>query len=215
MAKYTTELNNAIRLYGYDNVLSWFTDYNLLDYLTKEEAEKIANKNLWTKEKLAKKILTHYMFFEIGFETIALFREYAKARMNEIMAYYLPLIYSTTIDYDILDTEDYVETFVRNSSDETTGSSSGSGLTINSDTPQGEISKSKILEGKYASSTSAGESTTSSSGSGNSREDYTRKIKGKRNTKTYSSMILEYRKSIINIDEMIIKDLKDLFMGIY
>ena len=41
--------------------------------------------------------------------------------------------------------------------------------------------------------------------------EYTEHVFGKRNSQTYASMMIEYRKSLINVDEMFIKELKDLF----
>ena len=97
MAKYTLQLRSLCKIYGKDTVESWFSDYELSDYLTQEQIETIENAGLWTKEKLAKKIVNHYQMYEIGVETDNLFRENAKNLMNEIMEEYLPLIYSKAI----------------------------------------------------------------------------------------------------------------------
>lgn len=49
----------------------------------------------------------------------------------------------------------------------------------------------------------------------NNTEDYIETVTGKQGTGSYSSMIMEYRESLINIDMMIIKELEELFMGIW
>ena len=49
----------------------------------------------------------------------------------------------------------------------------------------------------------------------NNTEDYIETVTGKQGTQSYSSMIREYRESLINIDMMIIKELEELFMGIW
>ena len=49
----------------------------------------------------------------------------------------------------------------------------------------------------------------------NNLEDYTERVFGKRGAHTYSAMLMEFRKSIINIDEMIIEELSDLFFKLW
>lgn len=48
-----------------------------------------------------------------------------------------------------------------------------------------------------------------------SNDHYTDTIKGKMSAESYSSRLLEYRKTILNIDMMVIDELADLFMNIY
>lgn len=69
MATYTIELRKLCNIYGRDEVENWFKSYNLEDYLTPEQITQINKYNVWTKEKLAKKIVDHYYMREIGFET--------------------------------------------------------------------------------------------------------------------------------------------------
>ena len=153
------EVRKVIEFYGRDEVESWFKDYELEDYLTEEQIASIVNAGIWNKNKLAKKIVDHYYMREIGFETPGLFANRVKARMQEIMEDYLPVIYSNSIQFDPLVNVDFTETFQReiesesqnNGSSNSNSNSSSSGLNVNSDTPQGQISKSEILQGKYAS----------------------------------------------------------------
>lgn len=224
MAKYTMELRNVSMLFSEAEVISWFKDYDLADYLTTEQIETITDAGIWNKDRLASKIYRHYFMREIGFETPALFRHYVKITMEEIMEEYLPLIYSAAIQYDPLINEKYTETYNQQGSSNGTANSSstnsGSGLTINSDTPQGQISKASILAGNYASNTSASESTNSitdnSTTSATGSESYTRHVEGNRGiSATYQKMIEQYRDNIRAIDREIIEKLNDLFMGIY
>lgn len=235
MAKYTMELREIFTtskfvpaLYTRETVEGWFKDYNIEDYLTEEQINVINETGLWNKDKLAKKIVNHYYMREIGFETIALFKHYVKITMEELMEKYLPLIYSSAIQYDPLINVDYTETFDRNRTDAITGSatststSNGSGLVVSSDTPQGQISKTAILGGSYASSTSANENTTSINDSTSSRtdnntdEDYTKHVRGNSGVSaTAQKMIEQYRDNIIAIDKEIINELQPLFMGLY
>ena len=232
MARYTIELRNVIMLFGEETVRSWFEDYNLSDYLTDDEIAVITARGIWNKTKLAQAILDHYYMYEIGFETPALFRHQAKVLMRELMEEKAPLIYSASIEYDPLINVDYTESYTGTSSSNTTGqnssnsssTNSGSGLTVESDTPQGQISKANILAGNYATSTSGNESTNTisdttsntSSGSNSGNQTYSKRIRGNSGVSaTAQKMIQQYRDNIIMINRDIIKDMNTLFMGIY
>lgn len=67
MAKYTIELRKICEIYGREEVEKWFSSYNLEDYLTQEQICVINKPRVWTKEKLAKKIVDHYYMREIRF----------------------------------------------------------------------------------------------------------------------------------------------------
>lgn len=232
MSKYTTSIRNLCDIFGRQEIESWFQDYNLTDFLTNDEINVINERGTWNKEKLARKIIDHYYMREIGLETPFLFKHYAKIKMEEIMESKLPLIYSNSISYDPLVNVDYKEIFTRNIKDDiiNTGSSTSntnqnsSGLSVNSDTPQGQIDKESILEGDYASQTSAGESTqttndivsTSSNENKNTDENYSKHIIGNSGVSaTAQKMIEQYRDNIRAIDKEIIEELNTLFMGIW
>ena len=243
MAKYTFELRELFEPIKFDPILftreaveEWFKDYELTDYLTPEQIAVIEEFGVWNKDKLARKIVDHYYMRESGFETIGLFKHYAKVTMQEIMEKYLPLIYSASIKYDPLVNVDFTETFQREAENTNNATSTGnstsntknnsSGLTVNSDTPQGQIVKSEILSGKYASNTTAAESEgnitdstdtiSNSNATGNTNENYTKKVKGNSGVSaTAQKMVEQYRQNIIAIDSQIIKELSILFMGLY
>ena len=260
MSKYTMQLREiysptihfATPFYTKDEVIGWFEDYELSDYLTQDEIDIINARGTWNKHKLATKIVNHYFMREIGFETIGLFREQAKHYMSEIMEEYLPLIYSSSIEYDPLVNVDYTESYNReatnegenngvingtinsNSSGNSTSSSNSSGLNVSSDTPQGQINKTSILNGAYASSTNANENsisdtTTTSSNNSNAsnttenrtnsntlNEEYTKRVKGNSGVSaTAQRMIQQYRDNIRAIDKEIIEKCECLFMAIY
>ena len=215
MASYTIELRRIIDLYGREEVESWFKNYELSDYLTDTQANLIKEAGVWNKDRLARDIVDHYYFREIGFETPAMFKHFAKVYMREIMERKLPLIYTNSFEYNPLTNIDYTETINRNLSTdseyESSSSNSASGLAVNSDTPQGEISKTQILQGKYASSTGASETTsevTDGGTSGSSSEESTTKhVKGNMGiVSTYQNLIKQYREIIVGINEEIIKD---------
>ena len=235
MSKYTLELRELFEpivfnppIYTRDEVENFFKDYELTDYLTSNQINVINNAGIWNKDKLAKKIVDHYYMREIGFETIGLFVHYVKVTMNELMEEYLPLIYSSSIEYDPLVNIDYEETFSRNENIENSGnsnstsSSNASSLGVNSDTPQGQINKQSILNGQYASSTGANEnesqvtSDSETSNSSNTAESYSKRIKGNSGSLSTSQKLIEqYRNNIRAIDREIINKLNKLFMGLY
>lgn len=235
MSKYTMELRELFTpikfsptLFTREQVENFFKDYELTDYLTSEQIDVINEAGIWSKDRLATKIVDHYYMRELGEETIALFKHYCKVTMQELMEEYLPLIYSASIMYDPLINVDYKEQFTRtanvgnfgNSSSESTNNASSIG--INSDTPQGQINKTSILGGSYATSTAGTETdssitneTTTESGS-ESTETYTKTMKGNSGVSaTAQKMILQYRENIRAIDREIINKLEPLFMGLF
>jgi hypothetical protein len=233
MSKYTTRLYDIINigLFTQDEVESWFTDYELSDFLTTSQILTIQKAGVWNKEKLAKKIVNHYLMQEIGSETIGLFRHRAKIKMNELMEEKLPLIYSAAIQYDPLVNVDYTETFTRNIKSDGTNSgesnsestSNSNGITLNSNTPQGRVSKDDILSGKYVTTTSGSESeanansntTTSGEAQNNTDENYEKRVRGNSGVSaTAQKMVEQFRENIIAIDRDIIRECSNLFMGL-
>lgn len=212
MSKYTFELRELIWTYGEDEIKSWFMDYDIHDYLTDEEIDVIEERGTWSKEKLAQKIIDHYFTREVGLETPAEFKLRAKVAMQEIMEEKLPLIYSASIAYDPLVNVDYSEEYKGANTGSSTSNSTG--LVVNSDTPQGQIDKTKILKGDYASNTSGNEAEDTTNTSGN--QNYIKKVKGNSGVSaTAQKMIQQYRDNIIMINRDIIKDLSTLFIGLY
>lgn len=161
MSRYTMQLRAVEMLYGHDELLSWFKDYDMSDYLTAEQlnliAERLPN---WSKDKLAQRCIDKYYMREIGYETPELFRHMLKVRLDEIMQTKLPYLYTLAIKYDPLVNVDYVESYTKNTEGKNAGSStnkenvgeeatnngtaettstnvtSNSSLEVNSDTPQ-------------------------------------------------------------------------------
>lgn len=220
MAKYTMELREIISTFGEDEVKKWFMDYELSDFLTAEEIAVINQRGTWDKEKLAERIISHYYTREIGTDAIGQFMLFAKDKMNEIMETYAPLVYSAAIKFDPLVNVDYVETYAgtTGSQSNSQSNSTGSGLTVNSDTPQGQISKDAILQGNYASSTGANETENSvnDSSSNTGTQDYSKRVKGNSGVSaTAQALVQQYRDYIRALNTEIIYELEPLFMAIY
>ena len=214
------ELRELISTFGKDEVKGWFSDYELSEFLTPEEIQVIEDRGTWNKDMLADRIIDHYFTREIGTDAIGQFILFAKDKMKEVMETYAPLIYSAAIKYDPLVNVDYTETYssVSGSTSNSKSSSKGSGLTVNSDTPQGQISKNAILQGQYASSTGANETANSvdDTSTNNGTQDYNKRVKGNSGVSaTAQKMIVQYRENIRALNTEIIYELEPLFMGLY
>lgn len=220
MSKYTMELREIVSTFGRDEVKNWFSDYELSDYLTPEEIAVIDERGVWNKDQLAERIIDHFFTREIGTDAIGQFKLFIKDKMRETMETYIPIIYSASIKYDPLVNVNYSETYTgtTGTSSNSTSNSSNSGLTVNSDTPQGQINKNEILQGKYASSTGANETENSvnDSSSSNGNEEYVKTIKGNSGVSaTSQKMIEQYRNVIRAVNTEIIYELEPLFIGLY
>lgn len=214
MSKYTITFQELVEggYYTEDEIKNTFKSYNLEDYLTSDEIAVINQRGTWNKEKLANKIYNHYYMEEIGFETYARFDLEAKELMEELMEKYLPMVYSYSIEYDPLVNVDFTESFERQFANQ--DSASADGLVLNSDTPQGRVTKTDILAGNYASSTSGNE--TSSTGNSEGSENYTKRTKGNSGiSATAQALLKQYRDNIRAVDSDIIKDLNILFMSLF
>ena len=110
-----------------------------------------------------------------------------------------------------------------------------------SDTPQGSVSRIDVDGNNYLTNatkntandtdttTHTGNDTTTKTGDitdegttgrimsnqYGSNDNYTDTVRGKMSAESYSSRLLEYRKTLLNIDMMVIDELADLFMTIY
>lgn len=228
MASYTMELRTVIDYYGREEVEQWFKNYDLQNYLTPIQIAQIEKFHVWSKDRLATKIVDHYFMREIGFETPGLFKHYAEVTMQEIMERYLPKIYSNFLEYDPLSNVDFTEEYTREilgSSEGTSKSNSNNkanGMNISSDTPQTNIRRQDLDTGVYATNINQSDTETSikdetnANSSSNTIEKFTRHEEGDNGVIiTNQRLIKEYREIIVAIDEEIIKELSSLFMAIY
>lgn len=228
----TGQFNFTIRklclMYTRSEVENWFKQYNLEDFLLKSQIQVIQNADLWSKDKLATRIVDFYYMREIGLETVALFKHYAKIRMNEIMEQKLPLIYSSSIEYDPLKNMNYTEELTReaqnkgNASSNSNSNITNNDFTFNSDLTQGELLLDEVKLGKYGSTATNSEANansndntnTNSESSGN--EHTINHVTGNRGIlDTPAKMIRLYRDNIITINKDIIHELSDIFMKLW
>lgn len=98
-----------------------------------------------------------------------------------------------------------------NSSDENS-TSSLNGTYTNENLNKGTT----VNEGTARSNTTeTGTTNASETGTSETTETWTEKVMGKNNSENYGQLLVEFRKSIINIDKMIIDELKPLFMQLW
>lgn len=187
------------------------------------------------------KILKHYYTREIGAETVGLWKLWLDARLNEIMPYYNQLYKSAMIEFNPMYDIDLTTTHTRDSEgitnttgfnsgenkQDTSSNNSGTRRDLFSDTPQGALDNvenetyltnaNKVIENGESSGTAQnnffGESESETNAT--STEEYLQKIQGKSGGASYSKRLQEFRNTFLNIDAMIIDELKDLFMGLW
>lgn len=151
------------------------------------------------RAELEKKIIEHYMFRQIGFETAARFKFELNKLMREIMPRYVKLHKTTQYVYNPIENYNMKE----GSTDINNGSQSGTSK--HSDTPHGSLEN---LD-KYLSS------ATIDDGKNESKLVHEAHRTGNIGVTTTQQMIEQERKITIDIDMMIIEDLAQLFLGVY
>lgn len=167
------------------------------------------------REGLNNKIIRHYWFREIGFETAALFRDRLAMTMAEIMPYYNQLYKSQLISVDPMITHRLIRELGRTENNTGSSNVSADGKTVYSDTPQGLLSIGDIEDELYASNASIANSNTDSSASENRSANESETYFGNTSGKSESELLIQYRKTFLNIDMEVIKELEPLFMGIW
>lgn len=106
------------------------------------------------------------------------------------------------------------------SSSEVTGNDNGVTVTAENGTTDGTSNRNRISNFIDNSDDTTSNNRNKGINESNSEtikniEDYFEHVYGKRGGVTYSKMLEEYRKTFLNIDLMVIKELKDLFMNIW
>ena len=174
------------------------------------------------------KIIGHYYFNEIGFETAAQFAWFMRQKLLEIMPYYNQLYDSLgKVENPLTDTElGYtegwgVDTSSTNQSDYQASTNTDS-RNVFSDTPMSMLRNdgSPSVENlDYATTVTYDDTNTSdkseSNASNKGLETGSRERAEKGRHRSESDLLKEWRSTFINVDAMIIDDLKDLFMGVW
>lgn len=227
MSVYTTELRWIVESFSQDQ-----------PGLTMDERITIATPKIFdftfpywnsTPQELEEKFIRHYFFREIGSETYGQWKFRLREKLNLIMPYYVDLV-KTQVNYEILNDIDLMETFNENVTNTQTakGTSAVNGTdtttdseTINnSDFPQSAIENKDYLSTASQNSgssktTTSNNVTTSNDANGTENRQHTNNRKGRSGNHSPGDLIKQAREIILNVDNMIIEDLSDLFMLIY
>ena len=207
MSNYTLQLR-----YLYED-----ENFNLFDF-----PYNLYNNDLkpWFEEKFYQ----HFMFYEIGFDTIGMFKQRLMSKLNDIFPYYKQL-YETEIrakGIDFMLNKDLKESYVRELNS-TSNSNQESNVSSNSLSTAGQLTPSLIANSqkidKFMDSVQkdSGTSNSSSSGesNGNSKEQYTLTSQGNIGITSSAELLTKWRETILNIDLMIFEECNDLFMQIF
>ena len=190
------------------------------------------------RQTLNNKIINHYLYEEIGQETPALFSHYLQNRLNEIMPKYNKLYESEIFKVDPLSNYHITETLERTGTGESNSNSDSTNtvsLEQNTDskqnhvyqnTPQADLAHEDIDNYSYAtthdmesntenvSSTKGSSTNMTDSTSTNTTEKYTKTLFGIKDVEL-STVYKNFINNFIDLDNLIINDLKNLFMQIY
>lgn len=188
-----------------------------------------------TREELNNKILNFYRFREIGQETVGRWLFELETALNEIMPKYNQLFYSADQDFNPIYNVDYKKTMVgsqnANSNTTSTGNDSSTNeeftKNVNSKTPADSlnIGNTGIDQIQYAddaswgkaSGSTTGTNTTTGNSSSNGSTSSVETTKGNFGVVSAQDLIIKYRETILNIEQLIINDprIAELFMMIY
>lgn len=235
-AAYTVELGSLV-MNGFDLGL---TSYPIFD-----EAYR---------QQLNNKIVEHYWFREIGQETPQLFKMFLNRTMNEIMPYYNELYKTTLMDFNPLanvdvttegtrdsgheETRDntrrdtYTGTREESSESATDSTSDSDARTVNSATPQMQLSGREDYATSLVDASSNAVTNGTTSATGQSRDGsvtdvselasmnaadtqrYIERVTGLQGL-TGAQAVQIAREAVLNVDMMVIYALEPLFMQVY
>lgn len=243
MANYTTEVRTICENYaGYPHFSG---EMSVADIIEKSRTKIFDFSFPIFDEKyrsvLETKIIKHYYTREIGLETVGLWKLKLDTKMNEIMPYYNQLYGSTLLEFnpfydvDITRKHNTRSDGTRNETNENKSNGTNQNTTnrnstnrnLYSDTPQGALTgvetETYLTNATKDTLESADNSNSNFNTSANGKsdsviknvEDYLETVKGKQGTEDYSSLLLKYRETFLNIDLQIIEELSDLFLNLW
>lgn len=236
MSKYTTQVRFICEATAKLTESPGFNDIE--DILDKSWNKIFSDFPIFDEEyrpELCKKILRHYYTREICCETVGRWKLFLSDKMKNIMPYYNQLYQSellkiqpfVSLDRSVTHTGSGSETKTtsRNGTNSSNSRTDGTTNTWSyySDTPQGGIngleSNDYLTNATHnsgtdgTSSTLNGTTSDSETGTGNRSDNYVDKVLGYEGNQ--SEMLLKFRETFLNIDMMIINEIKDLFFTLW
>lgn len=209
-----------------------------LYYIYKDDSYNLFDQpyNLYNNELkpyFEEKFFQHFMFYEIGFDNVNIFKQHLISTLNDIYPKYKQL-YETEIrchDIDFMLNKDLKESYIRKLNGESEGNSQASSssdnisnsndLSIANDTPQNKIddldkymtSASKTNSNSTNNSTSNANNTIKNKS--NNTEEYELISQGNIGVTSSAELLEKWRNVLINIDLMIFKELENLFLFVF
>nr|DAO18560.1 MAG TPA: Lower collar protein [Caudoviricetes sp.] len=209
-----------------------------LYYIYKDDTYNLFDQhyNLYNNELkpyFEEKFFQHFMFYEIGFDNINIFKQHLISTLNDIYPKYKQL-YETEIrcqNIDFMLNKDLRESYIRKLNGESEGNSqaisssdntsTNNDLTIANDTPQNKVddldkymtSASKINSNSTNNSTSNANNTIKNKS--NNIEEYELISQGNIGVTSSAELLEKWRNVLINIDLMIFKELENLFLFVF
>lgn len=236
MSKFTTEVRFICETTANLAESSGFNDIE--DILDKSWSKIFSDFPIFDEEyrpELCKKILRHYYTREICCETVGRWKLFLSDKMKNIMPYYNQLYQSALLNIQPLVSVDRSVTHQGSGSESKTATRNGTNTNSSrtdgstdtwsyySDTPQGGIdgldtndyltnaTHNRGTDG--TNSTVNGSTSDNETGEGTRKEQYVDKVLGYEGNQ--SEMLLKFRETFLNIDMMIINELKDLFFTLW
>ena len=209
-----------------------------LYYIYKDDSYNLFDQpyNLYNNELkpyFQEKFFQHFMFYEIGFDNINIFKQHLISTLNDIYPKYKQL-YETEIrcqNIDFMLNKDLKESYIRKLNGESEGNSQASSssdntstnndLTIANDTPQNKIDDlDKYMTSASKSNSNSTNNSTSNANNtiknkSNNMEEYELISQGNIGVTSSAELLEKWRNVLINIDLMIFKELENLFLFVF
>lgn len=209
-----------------------------LYYIYKDDSYNLFDQpyNLYNNELkpyFEEKFFQHFMFYEIGFDNINIFKQHLISTLNDIYPKYKQL-YETEIrcqNIDFMLNKDLKESYIRKLNGESEGNShatsnsdnisNSNDLSIANDTPQNKIDDlDKYMTSASKSSSNSTNNSTSNANNtiknkSNNTEEYELISQGNIGVTSSAELLEKWRNVLINIDLMIFKELENLFLFVF
>lgn len=168
------------------------------------------------RKELCVKILRHYWTREIGQETYGAWKIRLETKLCDIMPYYNQLYKSELLEFNPMFDVDLTRSSDRTNKGSVTGTDTGESKTTDlfSDTPQNGLRD--VESGEYLTSANVNNNDYSNRNNtnSNSQESFWEKVQGRSN-RSGSRALIEFRKTFLNIDMLVIEELEPLFMQLW
>lgn len=209
-----------------------------LYYIYKDDSYNLFDQpyNLYNNELkpyFEEKFFQHFMFYEIGFDNVNIFKQHLISTLNDIYLKYKQL-YETEIrcqNIDFMLNKDLKESYIRKLNGESEGNSQATStsdntsnsndLSIANDTPQNKIDDlDKYMTSASKTNTNSTNNSTSNANNtiknkSNNTEEYELISQGNIGVTSSAELLEKWRNVLINIDLMIFKELENLFLFVF